>query len=162
MIDARTTNVNQTEELAAAVASLVRPRDIIVLSGEMGAGKTAFVRGFAAGIGVSPDETVSSPTFTLVHTYDTGTVIVHHAALYRLGRLSDVEDLGLRELADLGDVVVVEWGDVAEEVLGHHLVVSLEVDDDNEDSRHIVVSVIGQTWDSRWEQLKRALAKWGD
>ena len=157
MIDARTTNVNQTEELAAAVASLVRPRDIIVLSGEMGAGKTAFVRGFAAGIGVSPDETVSSPTFTLVHTYDTGTVIVHHADLYRLGRLSDVEDLGLRELADLGDVVVVEWGDVAAGVLGDHLRIDIEPDEDDDDTRHLTVSVEGHSWDARWERLRTAV-----
>ena len=162
MIDARTTHVEQTEELAAALAALVRPRDIIVLSGEMGAGKTAFVRGFAAGVGVSSDETVSSPTFTLVHTYDSGRLVVHHADLYRLGRLSDVEDLGLRELADLGDIVIVEWGNVAEEVLGDHLVVSLEADDDEEDPRRVVVSVVGHTWDSRWEQLQRALAKWGN
>lgn len=162
MITVRTTNVHQTEELAGAVASLVRPRDIVVLSGEMGAGKTAFVRGFAAGIGVSSDETVSSPTFTLVHTYDTGKIVLHHADLYRLGRLSDVQDLGLRELADLGDVVVVEWGDVASDVLGDHLVVSLETDDDDEDTRHVTVSVVGHTWDSRWEQLKRTLTKWGD
>ena len=162
MITARTTNVHQTEELAGAIASHVRPRDIVVLSGEMGAGKTAFVRGFAAGIGVSSDETVSSPTFTLVHTYDTGKIVLHHADLYRLGRLSDVQDLGLRELADLGDVVVIEWGDVASDVLGDHLVVSLETDDDDEDTRHVTVSVVGHTWDSRWEQLKRTLTKWGD
>lgn len=162
MITARTTNVHQTEELAESIASLVRPRDIVVLSGEMGAGKTAFVRGFATGIGVSSDETVSSPTFTLVHTYDTGKIVLHHADLYRLGRLSDVQDLGLRELADLGDVVVIEWGDVASDVLGDHLVVSLETDDDDEDTRHVTVSVVGHTWDSRWEQLKRTLTKWGD
>jgi tRNA A37 threonylcarbamoyladenosine biosynthesis protein TsaE len=87
---------------------------------------------------------------------------VHHADLYRLGRLSDVEDLGLRELADLGDIVIVEWGNVAEDVLGDHLVVSLEADDDDEDTRRVVVSVVGHTWDSRWEQLQRALAKWGN
>lgn len=162
MIYARTTHVAQTEEFAATLAALVRPRDIVVLSGEMGAGKTAFVRGFAVGMGVSSDETVSSPTFTLVHTYDSGRLVVHHADLYRLGRLSDVEDLGLRELADLGDVVIVEWGNVAEEVLGDHLVVSLEADEDDEDTRYIAVSVVGHSWDSRWDQLKRALAKWGD
>ena len=108
MIDARTTHVEQTEELAAALATLVRPRDIIVLSGEMGAGKTAFVRGFAAGVGVSSDETVSSPTFTLVHTYDSGRLVVHHADLYRLDTHHQVADLGLSELVEDDGILLVE------------------------------------------------------
>lgn len=148
----------QTALIAGAIASVARPRDIIVLSGPMGAGKTAFTRGFADAVGVGADEHVSSPTFTLVHEYMSGRYPVHHADLYRLGTLGEVSDLGLRERADLGAVVLVEWGDVAGDLLGDHLSVELSPDDDDDDVRHIAVSVIGHGWDTRWDRLKNALA----
>ena len=147
-----------TALVASAVASLSRPRDIIVLSGPMGAGKTAFTRGFAAAIGVGDAEHVSSPTFTLVHEYVSGRFPVHHADLYRLGTLGEVADLGLRERADLGAVVLVEWGDVAGDVLGDHLRIDLQPDDADDDVRHITVSVTGHGWDARWDRLRSALA----
>jgi tRNA A37 threonylcarbamoyladenosine biosynthesis protein TsaE len=71
-----------------------------------------------------------------------------------------VVDLGLREQADLGAVVLVEWGNVAFEVLGDCLVVALEADADNDDMRDVTVSVEGHVWDTRWEQLKAALSRW--
>lgn len=147
----------QTASVAAAVAALVRPRDIIILSGPMGAGKTAFTRGFAAALGVGGDEHVTSPTFTLVHEYVTGRIPVHHADLYRLGSTGEVADLGLRERADLGAVVLVEWGDAAEETIGDHLRIDLQPDEDDDDTRHITVSVTGHGWDARWERLRTAL-----
>ncbi|MFM7263883.1 MAG: tRNA (adenosine(37)-N6)-threonylcarbamoyltransferase complex ATPase subunit type 1 TsaE, partial [Acidimicrobiales bacterium] len=69
VIRATTLSVGGTESLASAIALVCRAGDVIVLSGPMGAGKTAFVRGLASGLGVSPDEHVTSPTFTLVHEY---------------------------------------------------------------------------------------------
>ena len=138
-----------TARVAAAVAAVVRPRDLIVLAGPMGAGKTAFTRGFAAALGVSRDEDVTSPTFTLVHEYRTGRVPVHHADLYRLRTLGEV--------ADLGAVVIVEWGDVAAGVLGDHLRIDIEPDEDDDDTRHLTVSVEGHSWDARWERLRTAV-----
>lgn len=160
MISCRSNGLEQTAAIAAAIARLSRPRDIIVLSGEMGAGKTAFASAFAEAMGVTDDDQVSSPTFTLVHTYSTGRVPIHHADLYRLTSLAEVADLGLREMADLGAVVLVEWGDVARDVLGEFLVVALTHDDDNPDARDITVSVEGHAWDSRWEQLRSSLSRW--
>ena len=158
MISVVSRDVAQTALIAGAIASVARPRDIIVLSGPMGAGKTAFTRGFAEAVGVGGDEHVSSPTFTLVHEYVTGRFPLHHADLYRLGTLGEVSDLGLRERADLGAVVLVEWGDVAGDLLGEHLSVELSPDDDDDDVRHITVSVVGHGWDTRWDRLKNALA----
>lgn len=157
MISVESRDPAQTGLVAAAVAGLVRPRDIIILSGPMGAGKTAFTRGFAAALGVGGDEHVTSPTFTLVHEYVTGRIPVHHADLHRLGSTGEVADLGLRERADLGAVVLVEWGDAAEETIGDHLRVDLQPDDDDDDARHITVSVVGHGWDARWERLRSAL-----
>ena len=83
MLELLARSLVDTHAVAGALAALVRPGDVVVLAGEMGAGKTAFAQAFAAALGVT--EPVTSPTYTLVHTYDTGRVPVHHADLYRLG-----------------------------------------------------------------------------
>ena len=160
MIDCRSTSVQDTHAIAAVVASLVRPRDIVVLAGEMGAGKTAFTAGFATALGVSDDDHVSSPTFTLVHSYQSGKFPLLHADLYRLQTLGEVADLGLKEQADLGAVVLVEWGDVAEDVLGDTLTIRFLHDDHDDNARGIVFSVEGHGWDSRWQRLKDSLRQW--
>ena len=85
---------------------------------------------------------------------------MYHADLYRLTSLAEVADLGIRELLDMGAVGLVEWGDVASEVLGDGLSVTLVADDDDEDARIISVAVAGHAWDTRWELLKNALRSW--
>ena len=107
MISLSIRSLADTHGVAAALAQLVRTGDIIVLAGEMGAGKTAFAQGFGAALGV--DEPITSPTFTLVHTYDTGRVTLHHADLYRLDRMSEVSDLALHEMVEGDGVMLVEW-----------------------------------------------------
>ena len=161
MIELRSHSVADTCAIAAAIARLVRPGDVIVLAGEMGAGKTAFARGFADGLGVSGDDQVASPTFNLVHVHETGRIPLHHADLHRLTSTGEVADLGLRESADLGAVVLVEWGDMAADVLGDHLTVALDADDDDSpDDRALIVTVEGHGWDQRWERVRHAVATW--
>ena len=111
MIEFHAASLAATHALAAQIARLAQPGDIIVLAGEMGTGKTAFAQGFGSALGV--DEPITSPTFTLVHSYDAGKLTLHHADLYRLDRLAEVADLALDELAERRAVVLVEWGDVA-------------------------------------------------
>lgn len=102
---------NSEEETAAAgehLAQTLHAGDVVLLYGELGAGKTAFVRGLARGLGASPDE-VSSPTFTLIQEY-AGRVVLYHVDLYRL-EARELPDLGLEDLV-LGDgVVAIEWAD---------------------------------------------------
>ena len=98
-----------TEQLAEALASRLRPGDVILLSGPLGAGKTAFVRGLARGLGIDVDE-VSSPTFTLLHEYSGGRLRLFHADLYRLGS-GGAEDLGLEEAGVRDGVLAIEWPD---------------------------------------------------
>jgi len=160
VIELRASDLGATHAIAGAIAGVVRPRDLIVLSGEMGAGKTAFATGFAKALGVHGDDHVSSPTFTLMHSYTSGRIPLHHVDLYRLTSLAEVADLGIRELLDMGAVGLVEWGDVASEVLGDGLSVTLVADEDDEDARMISVSVDGHAWDTRWELLKNALREW--
>jgi tRNA threonylcarbamoyladenosine biosynthesis protein TsaE len=160
MIDLRSGSVAATHAIAGVIAGLVRPRDIIVLAGDMGAGKTAFTVGFTRALGVSEDDQVSSPTFTLVHSYNSGRIPVLHADLYRLNSMAEVADLGLREQVDLGAVALVEWGDVAADVIGDSLTIELSHDDDDDDARDIVISVEGHGWDTRWDKLRDSLREW--
>ena len=102
-------SAEQTVAIASDLARTLRPGDVVLLSGDLGAGKTAFVRGLALGLGASPDE-VTSPTFTLLHEYRGGRLPLHHADLYRL-ETAEVEDLGLDELASGGGVLAIEWPD---------------------------------------------------
>ena len=101
-----------TKRAAAEVAETLRPGDVVLLEGELGAGKTTFVQGLAAALGVTVP--VTSPTFTLMNVYPTarGFDLVHVDA-YRLERLSEVTDLALAEMLDEGAVAVVEWGERA-------------------------------------------------
>lgn len=160
MIDLRSDSVATTHAIAGVIAGLVRPRDIIVLAGDMGAGKTAFTVGFTRALGVSEADQVSSPTFTLVHSYNSGRIPVLHADLYRLNSMAEVADLGLREQVDLGAVALVEWGDVAADVIGDSLTIELSHDEDDDDARDIVISVEGHGWDTRWDKLRDSLRQW--
>lgn len=99
----------QTVAVACDLAQKLQAGDVVLLSGDLGAGKTAFVRGLALGLGAAADA-VTSPTFTLLHEYRGGRLPLHHADLYRL-RESEVEELGLDELAASGGVLAVEWPD---------------------------------------------------
>jgi tRNA threonylcarbamoyladenosine biosynthesis protein TsaE len=124
MLMLRVDDLAGTHAVAAAIAELARPGDMIVLAGEMGAGKTAFAQGFGRALGVT--DPITSPTFTLVHSHPcTGKLTLHHADLYRLDSSGDVDDLALHELAADNGIVLVEWGDVAAASLGDHLEVRL-------------------------------------
>lgn len=105
------TSPSESATVAAGreLAAQVGPGSIVMLSGDLGAGKTAFVRGLAAGLGIEPSD-VSSPTFTLIHEYRGGRLLLRHVDLYRL-QPHEVDDLGLDELTS-GDVVTaIEWPD---------------------------------------------------
>lgn len=172
----RTSDLAGTHAVAAAIAGLARAGDVIVLAGEMGAGKTAFAQGFGRALGVS--EPITSPTFTLVHSYRTsGKLTLHHADLYRLDRTHDVDDLALPELAAYDGIVLVEWGDVAAARFGDHLEVRLAHDDaelppaDDQPAadetrpdefadsgvRVIELHATGSSWGGRWDRLARAV-----
>jgi tRNA threonylcarbamoyladenosine biosynthesis protein TsaE len=97
----------ETTSVASALAATLVAGDVILLSGDLGAGKTAFVRGLAEGLGLNPED-VSSPTFTLVHEYRGGRLTLYHVDLYRLEKAA-TDDLGLEELHR--GVLAIEWPD---------------------------------------------------
>lgn len=104
-----TASESETEELAAALGARLRGGEVVLLSGELGAGKTVFVRGLARGVGADPGE-VASPTFVLLTSYP-GLLTLHHADLYRLESLAEADDLGLEELPGARGVLAVEWAE---------------------------------------------------
>ncbi|HUP69419.1 MAG TPA: tRNA (adenosine(37)-N6)-threonylcarbamoyltransferase complex ATPase subunit type 1 TsaE [Acidimicrobiales bacterium] len=154
---ALTKSADDTRELAAAVAALARPQDVILLSGDLGAGKTTFAQGFGRGLGVT--EPIVSPTFTLVRTYR-GRLPLVHCDVYRLERLEELADLDLPELLDDGGVALVEWGDaVAPGLAPDFLEVRMELDDDD-DHRRLDLRVVGPSWTTRLRPLSAALTRW--
>jgi tRNA threonylcarbamoyladenosine biosynthesis protein TsaE len=102
------TSEEETFALGKTLAETLQPGTFVLLHGDLGAGKTAFVRGMAAGLGANPDD-VSSPTFVLIQHYK-GRVPLTHVDLYRLDSAAAVDDLGLEEMAS-GGVVAIEWAE---------------------------------------------------
>ena len=125
----------ETRAIAAALAPSLEPGAVILLSGDLGAGKTAFVRGLAEGLGLDPDD-VTSPTFTLVHEYRGGRLPLIHVDLYRLDH-AELEEIGLdQDLAARG-VIAVEWA----ERLTRGVVdaIAIRISDEGEDRRAITI-----------------------
>ncbi|CAA9267143.1 MAG: TsaE protein, required for threonylcarbamoyladenosine t(6)A37 formation in tRNA [uncultured Corynebacteriales bacterium] len=133
----------RTGEVAAALAGHLRAGDVVLLHGELAAGKTTFVQAVAAALG-SPDQ-VTSPTFMLAQFYAGGRVPVLHIDTYRLTSVTEFRDLGLDEhFAE--SVTLVEWGGLVADELPEHLAVTLELDPDDRERRTIVLAGRGARW----------------
>ncbi|MST32797.1 tRNA (adenosine(37)-N6)-threonylcarbamoyltransferase complex ATPase subunit type 1 TsaE, partial [Acidimicrobiaceae bacterium USS-CC1] len=136
-----------TAAVAAVVARLLRAGDLVLLTGDLGAGKTAFTQALAGELGVH--EPVTSPTFTLVRQYPTdhGLVLLH-ADIYRLEQLAEVIDLGLPEQLEEGCAAVVEWGERgAPALVPEYLSVTLTAGaPDRETARLVELRPVGEPW----------------
>jgi tRNA threonylcarbamoyladenosine biosynthesis protein TsaE len=146
---------DETRKVGAALAELLAPGDVVSLTGDLGAGKTAFVQGAARALGVQ--EPVTSPTFVLVRQYR-GDVPVHHVDVYRLERVQEVLDLGFEDLLDPSGVMFVEWGDAIDALLpDDHLRVKITT---GNDGRQLSFARRGPRWAVRWERLEGVLVPW--
>jgi tRNA threonylcarbamoyladenosine biosynthesis protein TsaE len=156
-------SAEETRALAGALADHCRAGDLVLLAGDLGAGKTTFAQGFGRALGIA--DPITSPTFTLLRHYPVaagpaGVRTMLHADVYRLDGLREIEDLGLAELVEDAGVALVEWGDVAGPVLGEGtLMVRLAAGGDD-DRRTVTVSDEGGAWAGRWAALTEALAPW--
>jgi len=133
--DRVTASEEETQAVARELSSTLRPGDVLLVSGDLGAGKTTFVRGLAEGLGIDPRE-VSSPTFTIVHEYRGSGLPLYHADLYRLERAA-TDDLGLEEIGVKDGVLAIEWPDRLSHDLPGARVIRLEVVSDS--SRRITI-----------------------
>ncbi len=157
-IVATTTTADATRDLGAALAELARPGDVLLLSGELGAGKTALVQGFGRGLGIT--ETIVSPTFMLAREYEGGRLALHHVDVYRLEQMQEVFDVGLPEVLDEGGVTVIEWGDAIVPALpADFLEIRLRFGE-GDDDRIIEVQCVGPRWNARTRALTQALSSW--
>ena len=100
---------SETSQVGESFARTLGPGDVVLLYGDLGAGKTAFVRGMARGAGANPDD-VSSPTFTIVQEYAAPSVTLYHVDLYRL-ESAEIDDLGLEDLVSGDGIVAIEWAE---------------------------------------------------
>lgn len=131
----------ETERLAGRLAASLPPGTVVLLTGDLGAGKTAFVRGMAIGLGIDPEQ-VSSPTFTLIQEYrgTTGegrSVTLYHVDLYRLSGV-EIDDLGLEELTAGGGIAAIEWAEkLATPPAG---AVQVQISEEGEETRRIEVT----------------------
>ena len=158
MIRLHSAGPEDTRAIGAALAGLSRPRDLILLAGELGAGKTVLVQGFGAALGVTGR--ITSPTFTLVRTYPAKIPLIH-ADVYRLEHLQEVIDLALPELLDDdGGVALVEWGDVVAPIFPpDYLSVRIEFAEEDE-GRWLHLRGVGPGWASRAGALRKDLVAW--
>ncbi|WP_232050924.1 tRNA (adenosine(37)-N6)-threonylcarbamoyltransferase complex ATPase subunit type 1 TsaE [Arabiibacter massiliensis] len=148
----KTTSPEATKQLASTLAPYLRAGDVIVLSGDLGAGKTQFVQGVAAGLGVRAP--VTSPTFNILLSYPEGTLPLHHFDLYRLDDIDELEDIGFYETLDADGASFVEWGEKFPDALPYgYLDVVVTVD--AEGNRVVRVHAFG-------DRARRLLTVWAN
>lgn len=136
----KTTSTESTKQLGQTLSRYLHEGDVVVLSGDLGAGKTQFVQGVAAGLGITDD--VVSPTFNIVLEYTRGTLPLYHFDLYRLEDSSELEDVGYYDLIEGDGVSFLEWGEKFPEALPYgYLEVFIGVDADG--SRRVRVHSVG-------------------
>lgn len=156
----RTRSVDDTRAVGRALAELVAGGDVVLLAGDLGAGKTALTQGLGAGLGIG--DPITSPTFIIARTYEDGRRRLHHLDAYRLDHLQEAIDVGLPELVDDDAVTVVEWGDaVAGALPAEFLEIRLHFGDEPDD-RRLEVRTVGGRWAARTEAVRRALQPWSE
>jgi tRNA threonylcarbamoyladenosine biosynthesis protein TsaE len=148
-----TTSAGATRALGNRLGAALRPGDVIVLAGDLGAGKTTFAQGVGTALGV--DEPIVSPTFTIVREYDSRIPLVH-IDVYRLDTLGELYDLGFEELVDVARVTLIEWGDVVAQALPNdRLSVRLELGAED-DERLITFAAHGPNWRERLASFEKS------
>ena len=114
------TSTDQTEQIAFEISKHLKPKDIITLDGDLGAGKTAFVRGLARGLGI--EDVISSPTFTIVNEYRKGVLPIFHFDVYRIESSEEMYDIGWEDYLRQDAVVVIEWAKIIEDILDDNII----------------------------------------
>ena len=133
-------NENETSEIGEKFAKNLQPGDVVALYGDLGAGKTAFVRGMARGLGLSAR--VSSPTFTIVNEY-LGAVPLFHFDMYRLGDADELFDIGWEDYLNRGGICAVEWSENVEEAF-YENTIRVRIEKTGDSGRVIHIPEVGE------------------
>ena len=138
MMQITTHSADETQALGQKLASRLAPGDVIAYFGDLGAGKTAFTRGLAQGLGIT--DPVTSPTYTIVNEYLSGRIPLFHFDMYRLSSSDERFDIGWEDYLSRGGVCAVEWSENVEDALQDAIRVTIEKDADEPDTRHITIT----------------------
>ena len=138
MMQITTHSADETQALGQKLASRLAPGDVIAYFGDLGAGKTAFTRGLAQGLGIT--DPVTSPTYTIVNEYLSGRLPLFHFDMYRLSSSDELFDIGWEDYLSRGGVCAVEWSENVEDALQDAIRVTIEKDADEPDTRHITIT----------------------
>ena len=138
MMQITTHSADETQALGQKLASRLAPGDVIAYFGDLGAGKTAFTRGLAQGLGIT--DPVTSPTYTIVNEYLSGRIPLFHFDMYRLSSSDELFDIGWEDYLSRGGVCAVEWCENVEDALQDAIRVTIEKDADEPDTRHITIT----------------------
>ncbi|MBT5435445.1 MAG: tRNA (adenosine(37)-N6)-threonylcarbamoyltransferase complex ATPase subunit type 1 TsaE [Rhodospirillaceae bacterium] len=136
-------DIAQTNAFAAELAKVLRVGDVVLLDGPIGAGKTHFVRALASAMG--SNDNVTSPTYTIMHVYETDRGQLLHLDAYRLSGVAEYRDLGIDDLAPEA-ITVVEWGGTVAAAHPEHLMIEFRIVDGDDNARELLLSGIGQRW----------------
>ena len=131
-----TASAYETEELGARLGRQLRPGAVIALYGDLGAGKTAFTRGLARGLGIV--DPITSPTYTIVNEYS-GKIPLFHFDMYRLTSSEDLFDIGWEDYLTRGGVIAVEWSERVEDALEDALKIDIRRDPERDNGRRIII-----------------------
>lgn len=112
----RTQSPQETQSLGVKIGEKLRPGDVIALIGDLGTGKTCLTQGIARGVGIAPDEVVSSPSYILINEYN-GNIPIYHIDLYRIETEAEIAELGLGEYVYGDGICIIEWADRMDEAL---------------------------------------------
>ena len=138
MMQITTHSADETQALGQKLASRLAPGDVIAYFGDLGAGKTAFTRGLAHGLGIT--DPVTSPTYTIVNEYLSGRIPLFHFDMYRLSSSDALFAIGWEDYLSRGGVCAVEWSENVEDALQDAIRVTIEKDADEPDTRHITIT----------------------
>ena len=138
MMQITTHSADETQALGQKLASRLAPGDVIAYFGDLGAGKTAFTRGLAQGLGIA--DPVTSPTYTIVNEYLSGRIPLFHFDMYRLSSSDELFDIGWEDYLSRGGVCAVEWSENVEDALQDAIRVTIEKDAEEPDTRHITIT----------------------
>lgn len=155
MLEYQLNNVDETQGLAESIGKVLLSGDCLVLTGELGAGKTTFTKGLGIGLGI--EQMIKSPTYTIVREYRKGRLPLFHMDVYRLEE--GAGDLGLEEYFEAEGVSVVEWGQmIAEELPSSYLEIILSYQE-AEDSRKLVLKPVGERATELVSRIEKAIKK---
>lgn len=155
MLEVKVNSARETQKIAEEMAPLLQRQDVILLDGDLGAGKTTFTKGLAEGLGIHRN--IKSPTFTIIREYQQGRIPLYHMDVYRLEETGG-EGLGLEEYFEGDGVTVIEWSQFVDDELPiERLIIHFKKDDQNDDFRCLQFDPYGERYNHLVDELRKKL-----